>query len=147
MIIPECSKLAHIRCSMPGVPFIAKGNQITIVLYVIKKMYANGKRYQYIYFIGGRRWRNTRAVKLKETPYCERCAERGLMVPAVLVHHIIPVQSGKDKRQMRSLSYRPKNLQSLCHKCHVEIHKEMRRQQKMEGLGTTAINEDKLNLH
>jgi hypothetical protein len=33
-------------------------------------------------------WRRLRGLKLAEDPFCERCLERGITVPAIDVHHI-----------------------------------------------------------
>ena len=42
---------------------------------------------------------------------------------ATCVHHLVPVESSGDMRQMRQLAFQYSNLQSLCYACHAEIHK------------------------
>ena len=57
-------------------------------------------------------WRRLRNLKLAEDPLCERCTERGLIVPAYEVHHVIEI----DLRPDLALEYN--NLESLCKTCH-----------------------------
>lgn len=57
-------------------------------------------------------WRRLRALKLAEDPFCERCLERNITVPAIDVHHIQEV----DLRPELALEYN--NLESLCKTCH-----------------------------
>ena len=76
------------------------------------------KKYdKYSYFkrrataLGGK-WQKMRKNKLIQNPFCETC---GLM--AQEVHHILP------RHTHPQLTYEWTNLQSLCHKCHMEIHR------------------------
>lgn len=62
-----------------------------------------------------RKWNKVRMVKLKQNPLCEMCEDKGLITPAVLVHHIVPISEGG-----AVLEY--DNLMSLCTKCHGEVH-------------------------
>lgn len=57
-------------------------------------------------------WRRLRGLKLAEDPFCERCLERGITVPAVDVHHIQEIAL----RPELALEYT--NLESLCKTCH-----------------------------
>ncbi len=50
----------------------------------------------------------------KEHPLCEICYAEGKAVPAVLVHHKIPISVGGTNRM--------ENLQALCSSCHGKIH-------------------------
>lgn len=59
-------------------------------------------------------------------PYCERCLEKGLYVPAVDVHHIDSF-TNYDGMMMLEKAYDPRNLMALCKKCHTEIHLHQRR--------------------
>lgn len=58
----------------------------------------------------GRRWRRLRIQVLAAEPLCRECAERGLVVVATDVDHIVPKRnSGTDELS---------NLEPLCHSCH-----------------------------
>jgi 5-methylcytosine-specific restriction protein A len=68
-----------------------------------------------------------RAQKLAETKYlCENCLAKGRTTPAAVVHHVKPVEAGISDMQMRSLCFDYSNLQSLCHECHNEAHRELK---------------------
>ena len=69
-----------------------------------------------------RQWRKLRITKLMDNPLCERCAERGIVRPAVDVHHITSFMSTNDPIQRHFLMYDYKNLMSLCKECHQQIH-------------------------
>lgn len=68
------------------------------------------------------RWRRIREVKLMTTPLCERCAEVGRVSSAEDVHHMVSFMSTDDPEKRLFLAYDYSNLQSLCKKCHQEIH-------------------------
>ena len=68
------------------------------------------------------RWRNLRREHLMFHPLCERCIERGIIRPAEDVHHIVSFMKGNDMLTRRQLAYNAENLQSLCKKCHTELH-------------------------
>lgn len=58
--------------------------------------------------LNSRQWRKLRAYILTESPLCEHCAERGVVVEATDVDHV----SGDPSDNSMA------NLQSLCHSCH-----------------------------
>ncbi|MBH1979405.1 MAG: HNH endonuclease [Comamonadaceae bacterium] len=58
--------------------------------------------------LNGAAWRKLRAYVLAESPLCEHCAERGLVVPATDVDHIDNDPSNNSMA----------NLSSQCHECH-----------------------------
>ena len=87
---------------------------------------------KYLRLLQTMRWRRLRAWKLGESPFCEDCAKRGLLVPAQEVHHIIPVETRVDLDGMARLAYDPGNLAALCRECHHERHKQMRSHTKEE---------------
>lgn len=80
---------------------------------------------EYSRLIGSVRWRKLRARYLAAYSLCAECSRKGLIVPATEVHHIVPVERGRDAEQRASLAYDPANLMGLCHGCHVELHRVM----------------------
>ena len=61
------------------------------------------------------RWRAVRAWYIKRRPLCELCETRGILEPAVLVHHRRPIADG-------GAVCDPENLEALCRRCHAERH-------------------------
>lgn len=80
------------------------------------------------------RWRKLRLWKLSHNPCCEECEKAGLAVPAVEVHHRRPVMSVKGRGAQEALMFDPSNLAALCHKCHVEAHRQMGKWGKDEAV-------------
>lgn len=60
----------------------------------------------------GRDWQRLRRAFLTKFPLCRMCEERGKVVVADLVDHIVPVKRAPNLRLVES------NLQSLCTACH-----------------------------
>jgi len=60
-------------------------------------------------------WQLLRLTYLQQHPLCELCQQDGLIVPAILVHHIIPIKDGGARLD-------PSNLKSCCQPCHEAIH-------------------------
>lgn len=60
-------------------------------------------------------WAKVRRKKLSQNPLCEEHLRQGRDVPAVLVHHIQPIDRGGERLEMS-------NLMSLCGACHEAIH-------------------------
>lgn len=81
----------------------------------------------YIRLIHTSRWLRLRKYVLSDHPLCERCESRGIITPAVEVHHRTPVEHGTNLREKETLMFDPGNLMALCRNCHVEIHVEMGR--------------------
>lgn len=77
----------------------------------------------YIKMINSVRWRQLRSKKLQANPVCEVCEANGLSTLATEIHHVIPVESVAHELGMRQLMFGYTNLQSLCHSCHVEVHR------------------------
>ena len=75
-----------------------------------------------------REWRQIRDAKKDKDPLCELCLKRGKWVQAQAVHHIIPIETATDFRQMKELAFRFSNLLSVCYECHAEIHKALKSQ-------------------
>ena len=62
-------------------------------------------------FYQSRTWRTLRALKLQKDPLCEECMRKGMLVPAQMVDHIVPINKGGAPLDLN-------NLQSLCNHCH-----------------------------
>ena len=76
-------------------------------------------------FYTRRAWRNCRASFLKERGgLCEICLAKGLIVPAVHVHHRTPLtlENLNDPR----IALDSSNLMALCEGCHHELHTKKR---------------------
>lgn len=56
-------------------------------------------------------WRALRAKFIAANPLCVECRKKGIITPAQVADHIIPINMGGP-----ALS--ESNLQALCHKCH-----------------------------
>ena len=86
---------------------------------------ARDERYRRL--INAQTWRALRNATLARHPLCEDCSARGEMTAATEVHHIKPVETGRDFDEMRRLAYSPENLACLCHACHTKRHSELRK--------------------
>ena len=65
-------------------------------------------------------WERVRKMVLAKTPMCVDCANEGrLGIPAIEVHHVIPI-SGNPKQDPNRLD--PMNLVPLCEACHDARH-------------------------
>lgn len=88
-------------------------------------------------------WKETRTAYLKSAGgLCERCSANGLVVPAEVVHHKVPLTEDNATDTSVSLSF--DNLQALCRKCHAEVHDDMYRERtgrryKVDALGHIVI--------
>lgn len=60
----------------------------------------------------GHKWQQARESFLREHPLCKRHQDRGEIVPAVVVDHIVPHKGDQ------SLFWRRSNWQPLCKRCH-----------------------------
>ena len=64
------------------------------------------------------KWQKLRAYYRALHPLCERCESLGIIRPANLVHHKVPVKSGGDLLDVD-------NLESLCVWCHRIRHEAL----------------------
>lgn len=67
-------------------------------------------------------WKKLRLAHLMQYPLCEHCLENGIITPATQVHHIREISNGSTLEEMKGIAFDPKNLQSLCEKCHRQEH-------------------------
>ena len=76
-------------------------------------------------FYTRRAWRNCRASFLKERGgLCEICLAKGLIVPAVHVHHKIHITPENLDDPRITLDH--SNLMALCEECHKAQHRTKR---------------------
>jgi hypothetical protein len=76
-------------------------------------------------------WHKLRDYYIKNHPFCERCEENGRVTLAQHVHHKIEFLTGKTEEERWKLLLDEDNLQSLCAKCHAEIHNERRKEKNL----------------
>ena len=70
-------------------------------------------------------WRKCRASFLKENGgLCQACWSKGLITPAVEVHHIKPITPDNVDNPMITLDH--SNLMALCDSCHDDMHRKKR---------------------
>ena len=70
-------------------------------------------------------WRKCRAAVLKEhSGLCQLCLSKGLIEPAVHVHHIKPLTP--DNLDDPRIALDRSNLMALCEACHSEQHRKKR---------------------
>jgi len=75
-------------------------------------------------FYHSKAWQNVRSIVWNRAHgMCERCAERGELVPADVVHHKIPLSP--ENMNDLSISLNADNLIALCDACHTEVHQEL----------------------
>lgn len=72
-------------------------------------------------FYTSKAWRsNSRAYLESVDGLCERCRAKGLLVPAVIVHHRIHLTPENIKDPKYSMAW--SNLEALCQDCHNKEH-------------------------
>ncbi|MBW3518327.1 HNH endonuclease [Flavobacterium sp. NKUCC04_CG] len=62
-------------------------------------------------FYNSRTWRKLRRFFLDNNPLCVRCEANGMIIPATVADHIIPINKGGEPLNEN-------NLQALCTPCH-----------------------------
>ncbi len=72
-----------------------------------------------------REWMELKTAKLRSQPMCERCQERGFEVLAQCVHHRHPIEESSSLGEMKRWAFDWDNLQSLCFRCHGEVHRQL----------------------
>lgn len=83
------------------------------------------KKQEYRRLISTSRWHRL-SIRYKTLhPFCEECEKRGIYVPAAEVHHMQPVESAHTREEMERLCFSEDNLESVCVKCHKELHRRM----------------------
>jgi 5-methylcytosine-specific restriction protein A len=83
-------------------------------------------------------WHLVREAKLQHDPLCEKCKEKGYIVSAQCVHHIIPIETFQSFTMMKQMAFQFTNLMSLCYQCHSEIHQALRSRSREGHLKASA---------
>ena len=108
-------------CSKPGCPKLVAAGQTYCNKH--KKEYKSRRNKKYdrekrdkkiSKFYSSSTWKKIRDRYIKKNPLCEICKEKGLSEVADEVDHIVRIKVNWSKR------FNSKNLQSLCHKCHMK---------------------------
>ena len=71
-----------------------------------------------------KQWKNLRNYYIRRNPLCEICLSKGIVRPAEEVHHRHPFLLGGTDEERWQLLTDEDNLQSLCKKCHDEVHRK-----------------------
>ena len=109
-------------CSFPGCPKLTSGRFCEEHARVEAKRYEQYDRDPETQRRYGRAWKRIRDAYVKQHPLCELCQQHGRFVPTEEVHHIKPLESGRDEAEMTQLAYDYNNLRSLCKACHAAYH-------------------------
>lgn len=88
---------------------------------------------EYTRLLNSTNWRRLRLRLLREHPLCSKCEREGRVTAATEVHHIRPVERGSNIKEKALLAYDPDNLETLCHACHVETHRQGGKSTKTEN--------------
>ena len=79
-------------------------------------------------------WQNCRRNYIKSVGgLCERCLAQGRYTPAVIVHHVVPINANNINDPTVTLNW--DNLQAVCRDCHKELHTNKVIRYKVDELG------------
>ena len=83
-------------------------------------------------FYKSTQWQSCREAYLKSKGYlCERCIAKGIVKPAIIVHHKIYLTPQNVKRP--DITLNPINLEALCKDCHNKEHIDYKNGQHKQG--------------
>jgi 5-methylcytosine-specific restriction endonuclease McrA len=102
--MPRNDHIGHVRYPA-NIPTVGKSRAARESRAAVNRFYASV------------RWRRFRRLYLFDHPMCEECLERGVIVPAVIVHHV------KERLDRPDLAYEESNMRALCSPCHTRHHK------------------------
>ena len=81
-------------------------------------------------------WRKCRKAVLEDHGgLCQVCLAKGLVVPAVHVHHKVPLTA--DNVNDPRITLDSSNLMALCEECHAEQHRKKR--WRVDAFGRVAL--------
>jgi 5-methylcytosine-specific restriction protein A len=87
--------------------------------------------YQEIY--QDKRWKKIVAAKKRINPLCEEHEKLGRVIQLQEIHHRIPFEWGRSDEEMELLAFDIDNTESVCEKCHEELHKQLKINKKRLG--------------
>ena len=85
-----------------------------------------------------KRWQHTREAYLRSVGMlCERCAKKGLAVPAEIVHHKIWItpQNVNDP----DIVFNFQNLEAVCRECHAQEHDANPKRWTVDEFGRVTV--------
>lgn len=75
-------------------------------------------------FYHSKAWREVREFVMDRAHgLCERCADKGEIKPADVVHHEIPLSP--DNMNDPDIALNPEHLKALCDDCHTKVHQQL----------------------
>jgi 5-methylcytosine-specific restriction endonuclease McrA len=91
-------------------------------------------------FYSSKAWQKCRAAYKKSVGgLCEVCLSKGLIVPADIVHHKIPITPENINDPHITLDW--SNLQCVCADCHAQFHIAKQKRYKLDELGRVTARE------
>ena len=82
-------------------------------------------------------WKAARqAALVRDSHLCQHCLAKGEITPAVMVHHIIELTPSNINDP--DIATNPKNLVSLCDRCHKKVHGWIRQGSTRQGFAFDA---------
>ncbi len=89
-------------------------------------------------FYKSKTWQACRAAYIKKVGgLCERCLAKGMIVPAVIVHHKIYI--GPENINDPTVTLNWDNLEALCRDCHADEHAGRERRFTVDELGRVTV--------
>jgi 5-methylcytosine-specific restriction endonuclease McrA len=89
-------------------------------------------------FYKSKAWQQCRASYLKSVGgLCERCLAKGLIKPAVMVHHKTYITPDNINDPNVTLNWN--NLEALCQDCHTDEHQPGKKRYKVDEYGRILI--------
>lgn len=86
-------------------------------------------------------WKKAQRLYIKQAGgLCERCLQRGIITPGVIVHHKIHLTP--ENIMDPSITLDPNNLQLLCRNCHADVHKGYDTRYKFDEMGRLIMRPD-----
>lgn len=82
----------------------------------------NNKREDRQKIYQSQQWKKLRQIKLMYNPLCELCQAKGIIKPAIDIHHKDSFLNYDGAMRLYK-AYDYSNLLSLCKECHSEVHK------------------------
>lgn len=106
---------------------------------------AKYKRPNYDFFYHTQAWKDTSKAYMKSVGgLCECCMTKGIVTPAAVIHHKIPLNDNNVNDYSVSLNW--DNLQALCRPCHAAVHEDLyrkrsKRRYRIDENGKVIITE------